>query len=90
MSQFVIIGTPAKRVFKRYVMPFSVHSVSQTTLSNVEGEWVVRDLQIKAWSHAIRFSNMQDEAAIDRNDETRNIRRIIRGKKGGHLGSFPR
>jgi hypothetical protein len=36
-----IIGTPAMRVFKRYVMPFSVYSVSQTTLSNVEGEWVV-------------------------------------------------
>jgi hypothetical protein len=38
MSQFEIIGTPAMRVFKRYVMPFSVYSVSQTTLSNVEGE----------------------------------------------------
>ncbi len=50
MSQFEIIGTSAMRVFKRYVMPFSVHSVSQTTLSNVEGEWVVRDLQIKACS----------------------------------------
>ncbi len=46
MSQFEIIGTPAMRVFKRYVMPFSVYSVSLTTLSNVEGEWVVRNLQI--------------------------------------------
>jgi len=42
MSQFEIIGTPALRVIKRYVMPFSAYSVSQTTLSNVEGEWVVR------------------------------------------------
>ena len=90
MSQFEIIGTPAMRVFKRYVMPFSVHSVSQTTLSNVEGEWAVKNLQIKAWSHTLRTLDMQNKAAINRNDETRNIRRIIRGKKGGHLGSFPR
>jgi len=33
------------RGFKRYVMPFSAYSVSLTTLSNVEGEWVVRNLQ---------------------------------------------
>jgi len=45
MSQFEIIGTPATRGFKRYVMPFSVFSVSQTTLSNVEGEWVVKNVQ---------------------------------------------
>ncbi len=49
MSQFEIIGTPAMRVFKRYVMPFSVYSVSLTTLSNVEGEWVVRKLQINTY-----------------------------------------
>jgi hypothetical protein len=67
MSQFEIIGTPAMRDFKRYVMPFSASSlrrhsaavalatmakeasgfgasatVSRTTLSNVEGEWVVK------------------------------------------------
>ncbi len=53
MSQFGIIGTPAMRVFKRCVMLVSVYSlrrhsgfgasatVSQTTLSKVEGEWVV-------------------------------------------------
>ena len=28
MSQFEIIGTPAMRVFKRYVMPFSACSVN--------------------------------------------------------------
>ncbi len=43
MSQFEIIGTPAMRVFKRYEMPFSAYSVSRTTLSNVEGEWAVRN-----------------------------------------------
>ncbi len=41
MSQYEIIGTPAMRVFKRCVMLVSVYSVSQTTLSKVEGEWVV-------------------------------------------------
>jgi len=46
MSQFEIIGTPATRGFKRYVMPFSASSAPRTTLSNVEGEWVVRNLQI--------------------------------------------
>jgi hypothetical protein len=50
MSQFEIIGTPAMRVFKRYLMPFSVFSVSLTTSSNVEGEWVVKDLQFKTCS----------------------------------------
>jgi hypothetical protein len=41
MSQFEIIGTPAMRVFKRYVMSFSAYSVAQTTLSKVEREWAV-------------------------------------------------
>jgi hypothetical protein len=50
MSQFDIIGTPAVRALKRYIMPFSVYSVSQTTLSNVEGEWVVRNIQMNAIS----------------------------------------
>jgi hypothetical protein len=46
MSQFEIIGIPAMRGFKRYVMPFSAYSVPRTTLSKVEGEWAVRNLQI--------------------------------------------
>ena len=49
MSQFEKIGTPVMRVFKRYVMTFSVYSVSRTTLSNVEGEWVVRNVRINAY-----------------------------------------
>jgi hypothetical protein len=69
MSQFEKIGTPAMRVFKRYIIPFSASSlrrhsaavalatmakeasgfgasatVARTTLSNVEREWMVRDL----------------------------------------------
>jgi hypothetical protein len=50
LSQFEIIGTPAMRVFKRYLMPFSAISVSRTTLSNVEGEWAVRNFQINVCS----------------------------------------
>ena len=44
MSQYEIIGTPAMRVFKRCVMLVSVYSVSQTTLSKVEREWVVNTI----------------------------------------------
>jgi hypothetical protein len=47
MSQFEIIGTPAMRVFKRYVIPFSEYSASQATTSNVEGERVVRNIQLE-------------------------------------------
>ena len=50
MSQFEIIGTPAMRVFKRYVMLFSASSAPRTTLSNVEGEWAVRNFQINVCS----------------------------------------
>jgi hypothetical protein len=46
MSQFERIGIPAMRDFKRYAMPFSAFSAPLTTLSNVEGEWVVRNLQV--------------------------------------------
>ena len=41
MSQFEIIGTPAMRDFKRYVMPFSVYSVSNDSCFLRE-EWVVK------------------------------------------------
>jgi hypothetical protein len=45
LSPIEIIGTPAMRAFKRYIMPFSVYPVSRTTLSSVEREWVVISLQ---------------------------------------------